>query len=533
MRSHLALALLLTASPAAARADGLDQVFAGLGPTTPGCVVGLERAGEPATVRAYGSADLEHAVPNDADTIFEAGSVSKQFTAAALLLLVQDGRLSLDDDIRRYLPELPDYGAPITVAELLSHTSGLRDWGEVEDVAGWPRGERVYSLKDALAVAARQTALNYRPGAHWSYTNTGYNLAAIIVARVSGQSLAAFSQARIFAPLGMGHTRWRDDFRRIVPGRAVAYSSGGHGFAQDMPFEDVYGNAGLLTTVGDLMTWNRALDQARLGGFVTSQLQARGVLAGMREIDYAKGLTVQRYGGAREIAHSGATAGYRAWLGRYPDQRLSVALLCNDGDLNPTNVAHRVADLYLPAVRPTAALSADERARLASHAGWYADDRSGAPLHLLAAGQGLRSEDGREVTPAAGGGYLLGARRLVFRPDGGLDIDQAGEAVSYRRVEPFRPDPAMLAAMAGRFRSEEADATYRLGVEADGLHLRIEQRPDRDFRLEPAYAGAFTYADNVLRLVRDADGAVTALRISSPRMWELRMQRMEAADDRH
>ena len=207
-------------------------------------------------LKAYGMADLEHDVRNTPDTIFEAGSVSKQFTAMAVQLLASEGKLSLDDPVRKYIPELPDYGKPLTIRHMLSHTSGLRDWGSVESIAGWPRTTREYTHAHVLDIVSRQKSLNFDPGTKWSYSNTGFNLAAIIVSRVSGMSFAEFSKQRIFAPLGMTHTSWRDDHTRIVKGRAIAYSLDNGEYHIEMPFENVHGNGGLLTTVGDLLMWN-------------------------------------------------------------------------------------------------------------------------------------------------------------------------------------------------------------------------------------------------------------------------------------
>ena len=222
----------------------VDAVFSRWTGETPGCAIGVSRAGRPAVMKAYGMADLEHDVPNKPDTIFEAGSVSKQFTAAAVLLLAREGKLSLDDPARKYVPELPDYGAPLTVRQMLQHTSGLRDWGELASIAGWPRGSRTHSHAHVLDIVSRQKALNFPSGTEWSYSNTGYNLAAVIVGRVSGKSFAEFSQERIFAPLGMTRTSWRDDYTRIVKGRAIAYSASGNGFRISMPYENVHGNGG-------------------------------------------------------------------------------------------------------------------------------------------------------------------------------------------------------------------------------------------------------------------------------------------------
>ena len=208
----------------------VDAVFSRWTTQTPGCAVGVAQGGKPILEKSYGMADLEHDVANTPDTIFEAGSVSKQFTAAAVLLLAQEGKLSLDDPARKYLPELPDYGAPLTIRHMLQHTSGLRDWGEIEAIAGWPRTTRAYTHAHVLDIVSRQKSLNFPSGTQWSYSNTGYNLAAIIVSRVSGKPFAEFSQERIFEPLGMTQTSWRDDYTRIVKGRAIAYCQAGSEF---------------------------------------------------------------------------------------------------------------------------------------------------------------------------------------------------------------------------------------------------------------------------------------------------------------
>jgi CubicO group peptidase (beta-lactamase class C family) len=345
----IAAAAALAQSPAAPdRAAQVDAVFAAWNSATPGCAVGVGMNGRPVLQRGYGMADLEHDVANRAETIFEAGSVSKQFTAAAVLLLARDGKLSLDDPVRKYIPELPDYGVTLTIRHMLTHTSGLRDWGEVAAIAGWPRGRRVHTHAHVLDIVSRQKALNFPPGTQWSYSNTGYNLAAILVSRVSGQTFAALTHDRIFAPLGMTHTSWRDDYTRIVKGRAIAYDLTPGGYHEDMPFENVHGNGGLLTTVGDLLRWNENFVTPTVGdaAFVKEE-QTPGRFNDGRAHDYAFGLYVRPWRGIPEVSHSGSTAGYRAFLTRYPDQHLSVAVLCNSGDANATQFAHKVAEAYL------------------------------------------------------------------------------------------------------------------------------------------------------------------------------------------
>jgi CubicO group peptidase (beta-lactamase class C family) len=256
---------------------------------TPGCAAAVNFQGHETWSAAYGMADLEHNVANTPDTVFEAGSVSKQFTAAALLLLVERGKVSLDDDIRKYFPEMPAYEKPITVRELLNHTSGLHDWGSVEAIAGWPRTTREYTHARVLEILSRQHSLNYTPGDAWSYTNSGYSLAAMLVERVSGMTLQAFERKEFFEPLGMTSTQWRDEFRRVVPNRAIAYEERGKEWRQDMPFEDTYGHGGLLTTVGDLLKWNDNITSGKLHAEIFAQMQKPSTLNDGRRIGMVSG----------------------------------------------------------------------------------------------------------------------------------------------------------------------------------------------------------------------------------------------------
>lgn len=411
----LVLVCAAAASAAAAQsaadvpAAKVDAVFARWTNHTPGCAVGVSRDGTPVLQKAFGMADLEHDVPNRPDTIFEAGSVSKQFTAAAVLLLAQEGKLSLDDPARKYVPELPDYGAPLTIRHMLQHTSGLRDWGEVASIAGWPRTTRAHTHAHALDIISRQKSLNFTPGTRYSYSNSGYNLAAIIVSRVSGMSFADFSRQRIFEPLGMTRTSWRDDYRRVVKDRAIAYSPAGDGYRLNMPFEDVHGNGGLLTTVGDLLAWNENFVNPKVGGVTFAALQQEpGRFNDGTPHEYAMGLMVRRYKGLPEVAHSGSTAGYRAHLTRFPEQKLSVAVLCNTSNGAATQYAMTVADMYLAGSLQTTTDGETNRQRPAPPS--YAVDPKDLPSYV-----GSYHSDEAEVTYEIA--LDAGALVLKRRPD--------------------------------------------------------------------------------------------------------------------
>jgi CubicO group peptidase (beta-lactamase class C family) len=447
----LAIAAALTITTAASEQarsieSEVDAIFSRWTSSTPGCAVGVASGGRSVLERAYGLADLEHDVRNRPDTIFEAGSVAKQFTAAVVLLLAQEGKLSLDDPVRKYIPEVPDYGEPITIRQMLTHTSGLRDWGSVAGISGWPRTTRVHTHSHVLDIVARQKALNFPPGTRWSYSNTGYNLAVILVSRVAGKSFAEFSEERIFKPLGMTRTSWRDDHTRIVKGRAIAYAGDKDGFSILMPYENVHGNGGLLTTVGDLLRWNENFVRRGVGGGELVKLQEEvGRFSDGREHDYAMGLRVGEFNGFREIGHSGSTAGYRAHLIRYPDQRISVAVLCNVASGNAGQYAQAVASLYLrdhvarrrDAAPKSKTLSASE---VEAIVGLYRQTETGEPLSLAAGKGTVRFERGPELIAVSGTQFSAANGSRVDVEAGRLRVtDRFGTVETYERVEPARP----------------------------------------------------------------------------------------------
>lgn len=526
----------------------VDRIFARWNTLqTPGCAVAADVNGRTVLSRAYGMADLEHGIPNRAATIFEAGSVSKQFAAAALALLALDGKLSLDDDVRTHVPELPVYGAPITLRHLLNHTSGLRDWGSVAALSGWGRGQRTHSHTHVVDILSRQSALNYPPGEAYSYTNSGYNLIAVIVERVSGTSFAEFSRQRIFEPLGLRDTQWRDDYRRIVPGRAAAYTTRGDSFAIDRPIENVHGNGGLLTTVADLIRWDRALAGGEVGGpeFVRL-MHEQGVLNDGTVISYASGVQIGSRRGVPEVSHTGATAGYRAFLARYPDQNLSVAVLCNVSAVSPGGVGGEVADVFLeglapqrpaaPAPRASAAVRLSA-AELQAKAGLYRDVRSWEPLRLVVENAALRVDDGSRLAPLSPTVFRVGDsdRNFVFEPAASgsrLRIretvrhadDQPHEVAAYEPVEAFAPGATELAAYTGTFHSDDAEATFTLSVQRG--QLAMHRRDGARLVLTPVYPDVFRTGLGLVRFHRDGQGRISEFGVRQARVYDMRFQRV-------
>jgi CubicO group peptidase (beta-lactamase class C family) len=374
----------LTGDPEGRATVAIDALFSPWAkPDSPGASVAVIRNGKPVFAKGYGQAFLEYPAPIAPDTIFHVASVSKQFTAMSLVLLEQDGKLSLEDDIHKYLPELPDYGHRITIRNLLQHTSGMRDQWQTLGLAGW-RLDDIITQKQILRILFRQKELNFEPGTRHLYSNGGYSLAAEIVHRVSGKGFDDFTAERIFQPLGMTRTHVHDDPTHVVPGRAYSYSQVNGVFFNSLLNYANYGATSLFTTAPDLCKWLDNFRDPKVGGpTAIARLQEQAVIDG-KPIDYALGVSIGKYRGLRTISHNGADAGFRSAVVWFPDQQLGIAVLANLGNMNPGNLANRVAEVYLesemqPAAPPPLPPARTppptyEPTNLASYAGTYWSD---------------------------------------------------------------------------------------------------------------------------------------------------------------
>jgi CubicO group peptidase (beta-lactamase class C family) len=499
----------------------------------PGCAAAVSLNGDVVFEKAFGLADLELNVPNTTQTIFESGSVAKQFTAAALVLLQQDGKLSIDDPVRKYIPELPDYGSPLTIRHLLNHTSGLRDWGTVLALTGAGRGDRVITQDLALDVITHQRALDFTPGSEYSYSNSGYNLAAIIVERVSKQKFPAFVEERLFKPLGMKNSSWRDDYQRIVPGRPQAYSREPNGPRRpNKPFMNVYGNGGMLTTVGDWMKWNAMLDSQSLGAPLVTALETRGVLNDGRKIAYALGLTVDTYKGLKDVSHGGATAGYQTFLARYPDNKVSVGVMCNGTSPSAGGIAASITDEIFGPFPETpktdsAKVSEDELKRFV---GIWRNEKTHAPARFVIE-NGVSRWSGARLVPMGGGHFTAGANQLRFtfdrdgKPTFAETVDSDGEVRRFVPEQQWTPTLADLDSFKGDWFSEEAGATFTVAVDAGKTF--IKQRPATSLLLEPLYKDHFTVEGFVVWFTRDKNGNVSSLHVGTSRMRDMPFVRVK------
>ena len=497
----------------------IDNLFSGWNNSTPGGAVAIARGNKIIYQKAYGLADLEHNVPNTIETIFECGSVSKQFTAISILLLAQEGKLSLQDDVRKYVSELPVYQAPIKIQHLLNHTSGLKDWGSIGELAGWPRTTRVYTQELALEIICRQKSLNFPPGSEYSYSNSNYSLLVSIVERVSGQTLAEFTSKRLFEPIGMNHTQWRNNFRQVIPNRSIAYSKPGANYIQNMPFENVHGHGGLLTTTSDLIKWDQILDTHKIGGDAVAGLRVqKGKLNNGEEIHYAAGLFIDQWNGFVQIQHSGATAGYRAWLAYYPQKKISVALLSNDANFNPFGVGIQIAEIFLgksvvKAKEPV--FTSVTGAELAKWQGTY-KEIGGSDVFALEYNGGKILSNGHTLNTIHSDTLYLDGVKWVDSKAGSIQLQNSSGIRHYARVNSPNLTAGYLAALNGNYYSDDAEVGFTITVK--GNEVWAFRRPATSFQLKPAYLDGFLTNDfELYEFQRDKGGKVKSFEVSKSR----------------
>lgn len=469
------------------RARKVNQLFAIFDKAgSPGCSVGIIREGGFVYRRSFGDASLELGVPLKPDSVFYMGSVSKQFTAASIVLAAEQGYLSLDDDVHKYLPELLDYGYPVTLRQMVHQTSGFRDFFDLVFLSGRSAAE-IASRADILKLILRQKGLNNVPGAEWTYSNSNYFLLAEVIQRATKKPLAQFAIENIFQPLGMTHTLFYDDNRLVVPNRVAAYETGEKGtFRVDWSTTyNIVGGGGMMSTVGDLLLWDRNFYSNQLGkGTLVKELLSPGVLNDGNQINYALGLSLGDYRGLPTVEHSGGLFGYRSEFLRFPRQRFSVIVLCNLANANPEALAQKVADIYLAADLKPEAAALKASAGLpdpVEFAGTYLDPRTKtiykfAAEHgnLMAWGAVLRRIDTNKF-------YDLGTDVITFENENGAmhcSLRIPGELYfSGDRVQPILLSDNSLTPLAGTYRSDELDATYTLSVENGHLTVKNQDNP--------------------------------------------------------
>jgi len=532
----------------------IDLLFEELNrPGSPGISVGLFHKGHGVCLRGYGSADLEHSAPISPDTVFHVASVSKQFTAFAIAMLARDGALALRDDIRKFLPFVPDFGRVITVQHLVHHTSGLRDQWSLLGLGGQDIDNRLRQ-QQVLNLVARQQALNFEPGSDHLYSNTGYTLLAEIVRVTSGRTLRQFTTERMFAPLGMTHTFFYDDISEVVPGRAHSYTKSKEGgWRRALLNYETVGATSLLTTSEDLLKWAANFSRPRVGDAdLIREIGERGMLDDGTQINYAFGLMRSSHAGRNALLHFGGDAAFRALFAYFPADDFAVALLANHVVEDWDKLINGLVDLYL---KPTEERANDYRPATISPSEALLNELPGCYLNDFEPAIRIERESESLYWTAAGG-----ERRLVtFRADGTFDLgagprcwsyyrpcrDAPGRIVGFedvagripattlprRRIEPLSPTSAQLMELEGDYRSAELDITYTLAVDGRRLTARsvwsgqpvvfTPSSPDR-FDAEPFWM-------NIIEIVRDARGSPKGLRVHGNRMRNVWFEKVLAS----
>ncbi len=528
--ANAVLALSLFVQPFFASAQEpsrrVDEIFADMSrPGSPGCSLGVIRDGSFIDRPSYGEASLELGVPLSSHSVFYVGSISKQFTAASVVLAAEQGYLSLDDDVRKYIPELPDYGHTITLRQMLNQTSGLRDLFNLLSLSGLNWSD-FNSPGDILQLLVRQKSLNNAPGAEWVYSNTNFFLLGIVVQRATKKTLAEFAAGNIFRPLGMTHTRFYDDASMVVPDRAAAYDPGSNGsFLVDWSTTyALVGAGGLMTTVDDLLKWDNNFYTNHLGnGTLLKELETPGVLNDGKRTNYGMGLFLGNDRGLPIVEHNGALFGYRAEILRFPKQKFSVVCLCNVSDANPQDRARKVADLYLKdAMQPDSVpgpVAGQTFPDPALFAGQYLDPRTHIIDSFTAAHGDLSGWDSVLRRKSANQFFDLFGDVLAFEASPGsmrATLNVNGETYfSGTRFSELHLDGAALQPFAGDYRSPELEASIHLSLEQGNLILNNGGNPP--LKLTPIAHDEFAAGDSlVLVFQRDGQQSVSGLRAFAP-----------------
>lgn len=518
----------------------VDQVFQAYDRSdSPGCALGIYRDGQLAYARGYGMANLDLGVALQPSTIFDIGSTSKQFTAFSVALLARDGVVSLDDPVRKHVPELGDHADRVTLRHLIHHTSGLRDYLTLMWLAG-VRFDDVTTDDDALALITRQQAANFEPGAEYLYSNTGYFLLSVVVRRATGQSLRAFAGKRVFGPLGMRRTHFHDDHAEVVPGRATGYDPApGGGYSINLSGFEQTGDGAVYTSVEELLRWDENFYSFQVGGReLVDAMQLPGSLRNGEPLDYASGLVIGRHRGLRTVRHGGSWAGYRAELLRFPEVRTSVAVLCNRGDANPSRLADQVAGVVLadrldPVAAPSDAPAGEPaitlaRSVLALRTGVWLSPTTGDVRRIslvedrLVVGVG----DTTSLIPLAVNRFRTPAGTILTfdqGPDGAeLRLERNGRPLDRLvRQSESRMSNAELSQLAGSWYAEELGTSWDLAASGDTLRVLVRGRRLTD--LFATLPGGFS--DGSLHLTFDRTSRPGRFTIQAGRVRGIRFVR--------
>ena len=520
-------------------------------PDSPGAAIAIVKDGKVLFEKGYGMANLEYDVPITPSTIFQIASVSKQFTVFAILLLEKEGKLDLDDDVRKFLPEVPDFGKKISLRHLASHTSGLRDQWALLEMAGW-RIADVITQEDILEFVRKQEELNFPPGEEFLYSNTGFTLLAEVVEKVTGKPFAEFTEERIFEPLQMHHSLVYDDYREVVNNRAYSYYNGQSGFRKGVLNVEAVGQGNVFSSASDMAKWVINLQDPEVGDTaLINKMNELQLLNNGKTFEGALGQFVKQYRGLKEIEHAGRTVGFNSHVSRFPEHEFAVIILSNSAELEVDEMVHKIADIYLEGqfkdrqkvpvaeVKPVVDKSIVlDKETIDSYLGDY-EFESGFVFSILAEnGQLMGKPPGgtaAELLPISTNEFWAEGAKFVFIKEPGekaevLKLHNGGQVYEMHRVVPFDKAAVDLTAYTGEFFSQEISNVYDIKVVDDRLLAEPQNIRLNSLILEPAKADAFKGNSPhfpEVTFVRDDKGLVTGFKVSSERVKNLHFQKRE------
>ncbi len=545
----LVLCVIASLVVADALTERVDKLFAQWDkPDSPGCALGIIKDGRLIYKRGYGMANLEYSIPITSESVFRIGSTSKQFTAMCIALLEEEGALSLDDDIRKYIPEIPEYESSITIRHLLHHTSGIRDYLTLSSLAG-SRDDDFFVDEEVVELLARQRELNFRPGEEHLYSNSGYFLLSVIVKRVTGRSMRFYAEKNIFEPLGMKHSHFHDDHTMVVKSRASGYSPYNEGgFRISMTTLDMIGDGGIFTCVDDLLLWDQNFYHNKLGKGrqeLIDTMLTTGSLNNGERLNYALGLGIVDYRGLPLVSHGGAFVGFRAEMVRFPEQRFSVIILANLSTINPSKLARQVADIYLSDVfkeKPKVATAKPSFVRLSKtqlgeKVGAYYNKKREQVWKITLKEGGLFVDAysySFRIMPISATRFLAieapmdwqiefekteEARTLTMRVH-----EEEEESLTFEAIQMENLTSSELKEFTGEYFSPEIQVTYRIELEDHKLFLRHEN-PHKDYPknpLETTFKDRFQVAHIGLYFFRNERDEIASFTMNAGRVRNIR-----------
>jgi len=531
------------------KTDAVDKLFSQWDKKySPGCALAVVKDGKIIYKQGYGLANLELNIRVTPQSVFYIGSVSKQFVTMCITLLAKQKKLSLDDDIRKFVPELPDYGHPITVRHLIHHTSGLRDYLSLLGIAGIDYG--TYHQDDVVELIARQRELNFAPGEEYLYSNSGYFLLALIVERASGKGLREFAEENIFKPLGMKNSHFHDDYRMLIKNRASGYFPAENGrYRNFISTFDCVGSGGLFTSVEDLFLWDQNFYHHKVGGKdLIDLMHTKGKLNSGEELDYAFALVIGKYKGLKTVSHGGALGGYRSALIRFPENNFSVICLSNLSSFNPIRLSRQVADIYLadkfieekakPEAKPAEKVKfiTLPKKKLQEKKGAYIDPEDGAVIKLSLRGNTLIlemygqrfslaaiSETEFKVLKAPVDTVIKFEKQKKGKPMLMHIFRDAEKSDTYESFKPAEPTPGQLKEYTGDYYSDELQVTFRLALKEGNLHFIHKNAAESP--LQPTLQDKFTVRGYRINFIRDEEKKLTGFTLDAGRVKNLRFDK--------